>query len=400
MICEPIFKKLKVGEHVIWDDQCQDTFDKINKVLSSPPVLSPSVAGLPLSLYLTIMDTAMGVMLAQTVDKEERDIYYNSKKILDYEVKYTPLEKTCLALVWATKKLRHYMLSYSLDFNVTNNAAEYEACLLGLRSALNLGVKKLLAHGDSSLVINQVGGSWKIKSKSLAPYQTRIEEFEKYFKDIRYVHLPRQENQFADALSKLPALINIPDHIDSMPICVKRRSSPAYVNAIDDAKEGKIEPWYTTILKFKETREYPPDLDTRGKRDLRMLFAQFIKSNDGQLYKKTAQGVLLRCIDKTTAKKVMEEVHDGECGPHMNAHMLIRKIIRLGYYWTTMETDCCKYVRHCHNCQIFVNIQQVAASMLYTMTSPWPFSTWGINIIRELEGIVLSLLQSTTLRSG
>ncbi|XP_074292989.1 uncharacterized protein LOC141619865 [Silene latifolia] len=167
----------------------------------------------------------------------------------------------------------HVPVSIKLDFNVTNNAAEYEACLLGLRNALDLGVKKLLVHGDSSLVINQVGGSWKIKSQSLAPYQTRIEELEKYFEDIRYVHLPREENQFSDALSKLAALINIPSHVNSMPICVERRSSPAYVNVINDTEEGETEPWYTSILKFKETGKYPPDLDTRGKRALRILSA-------------------------------------------------------------------------------------------------------------------------------
>ncbi|XP_074291019.1 uncharacterized protein LOC141617763 [Silene latifolia] len=288
MICEPIFKKLKIREHVMWDDQFQAAFNKIKEGLSSPPVLSPPVAGLPLSLYLTVTDTAMGAVLAQKVDKEKRAIYYISKKFLDYKVKYTPLEKTCLALVWATKKLKLYMLSYSgravanfladnpiketevvdtwsfpdedvvhvendawdfyfdeasnymgygvgilltsptgehipvyikLDFNGTNNGAEYEACLLGLCSALDLGVKKLLVHGDSSLVINQVGGSRKIKSQSLAIYQTRIEELEKYFEDIRYIHLPREENQFADALSKLAALINIPDHIDNIGKC-------------------------------------------------------------------------------------------------------------------------------------------------------------------------------------
>ncbi|XP_074292678.1 uncharacterized protein LOC141619563 [Silene latifolia] len=165
-----------------------------------------------------------------------------------------------------------YLQPIKLDFNVTNNAAEYEACLFGLRSALDLGVKKLLVHGDSSLVINQ------------------------YFEDIRYVHFTRDENQFSDALSKLAALINIPDHIDSMSIYVELRSSPAYVNVIDDAEEGETEPWYTTILKFKEAGEYPPDLDMRGKYALRMLSAQFIKTDDGQLYRKTAQGVLLRCI--------------------------------------------------------------------------------------------------------
>ncbi|XP_074283365.1 uncharacterized protein LOC141607914 [Silene latifolia] len=116
-----------------------------------------------------------------------------------------------------------------------------------------------------------------------------------------------------------------------------------------------------------------------------MLSAKFVKTNDGQLYKRTAQDVLLRCIDKPTAEKVMEEVHDGDCGPHMNAHALVRKIMRLGYYWTTTETDCCKYVRHCHNCQIFPNIQHVPPSMLYTMTLPWPFSTWGIDIIGKIN---------------
>ncbi|XP_074299658.1 uncharacterized protein LOC141630804 [Silene latifolia] len=250
----------------------------------------------------------------------------------------------------------HVPVSIKLDFNVTNSAAEYEASLLGLRSALNLGVKKLLVHGESSLMINQVGGSRKIKSQSLALYQTKIEELEKYFEDIRYVHLPRKENQFADALSKLAALINILDHIENMPICVERRSSPTYVNAIDDAEEGETEPWYKAILKFKEIGEYPLDLDTRRKRALRMLSAQLIKTNDGKLYKKTTQGVLLRCIDKPTPEKVLEKVHDGECGLHMNAHMLVRKIIRLGYYWATMETNCCKYVKHYHNFQIFVNV--------------------------------------------
>ncbi|PKI69364.1 hypothetical protein CRG98_010246 [Punica granatum] len=48
----------------------------------------------------------------------------------------------------------------------------------------------------------------------------------------------------------------------------------------------------------------------------------------------------------------MEEVHGGNCGPHMNGLMLAKKIMRLGYYWSTMETDCVKHVRHCHRCQV------------------------------------------------
>ncbi|XP_074314509.1 uncharacterized protein LOC141649726 [Silene latifolia] len=77
----------------------------------------------------------------------------------------------------------------------------------------------------------------------------------KYFEDIRYVHLPKEENQFADALSKLAALINIPDHIDSMPICVERRSSPTYVNAINDAEEVILEKYK---IKHHKSSPYRP----------------------------------------------------------------------------------------------------------------------------------------------
>ena len=56
----------------------------------------------------------MGAMLAQEIKGKENAIYYLSKKFLEYEFRYTPLEKLCLALVWATKKLRHYMLTHTI----------------------------------------------------------------------------------------------------------------------------------------------------------------------------------------------------------------------------------------------------------------------------------------------
>ena len=48
---------------------------------------------------------------------------------------------------------------------------------------------------------------------------------------------------------------------------------------------------------------------------------------------------------KEEAARVMEEVHQGICSPHMNEMMLEKKILRMGYYWTTMETDCVDFVK-------------------------------------------------------
>ena len=103
-ICEPIFKKLKKNVPVIWDNECQKAFVKIKAYLANPPVLAPALPGIPLRLYLTVTKETMGAMQAQEVEGKENAIYYLSKKMLEYEVRYTPLEKLCLTLVWATTK--------------------------------------------------------------------------------------------------------------------------------------------------------------------------------------------------------------------------------------------------------------------------------------------------------
>ncbi|KAL6323884.1 hypothetical protein AAG906_005881 [Vitis piasezkii] len=55
--------------------------------------------------------------------------------------------------------------------------------------------------------------------------------------------------------------------------------------------------------------------------------------------------MLLLCLDRASADQVMREVHAGVCGPHMGGHMLARKIMRTGYFWLTMETNCCRLFR-------------------------------------------------------
>ena len=69
----------------------------------------------------------------------------------------------------------------------------------------------------------------------------------------------------------------------------------------------------------------------------------------------------------------------------MNAHMLSRKILCLGYYWTTMEADCAAHVRKCHECQIHGDLKHMPPVQLHCLSSPWPFSTWGIDIIGKIN---------------
>ena len=95
--------------------------------------------------------------------------------------------------------------------------------------------------------------------------------------------------------------------------------------------------------------------------------------------------VQLRCVDKIEADQIIREVHEGTFGTHANGHTMTKKILRAGYYWLTMESDCIQYARTCHKCQIYADKIHVAAGPLNVMTTPWPFSMWGIDMIGMIE---------------
>ena len=80
------------------------------------PVLQPPKPGKPLILYLAIKKDTIRAMLAQEgEERAEHAVYYLSKKLLQYEANYSLVEKICLAVIWATKKLRHYFQSYRVQ---------------------------------------------------------------------------------------------------------------------------------------------------------------------------------------------------------------------------------------------------------------------------------------------
>ena len=66
------------------------------------------------------------------------------------------------------------------------------------------------------------------------------------------------------------------------------------------------------------------------------------------LYRRTPDLGLLRCVDVVEAVKLIEQIHAGVCGTHMNGLILAIKILRAGYFRMTMENDCCKFVQKCH----------------------------------------------------
>ena len=108
-------------------------------------------------------------------------------------------------------------------------------------------------------------------------------------------------------------------------------------------------PWYYDIMKFLELVAYPDGSDKKEHHSIRMIIIQYILCG-GQFYRRSYDGIHLYCLKKEEANRVMEEVDQGICGPHMKGRMLAKKILRIGYYWNTMETDYVDYVKGCHDC--------------------------------------------------
>ena len=386
---------------------------------------------------------------------KERAIYYLSKKMLEYECRYIMIERLCLALVLATRRLRHYVTEYSkllvsrldllrylfdrpvltsrlmrwlvllIEFDIqyvtqksvkgsivkdhlaslpvfddrpidddfldeqfvsvtsiigwrlyfdgadhsrfgigillispkgdhvprsfrlafsdhhrlTNNIVEYEACITGLETILDLGIRQLEIHGDSNLVIQQTQSIWRTRDEKLKPYLTYLDLLVNNFKELRYIHLPRKENQFIDALATLASMIEILTGVTMWPLLIETRSALAYCCLIGEIEDQVKLPWYHDIHKFLSYDTYPESASAKDRRALRQLVTRFVICED-TLYRRSLDGMLLLCIDRATADRVIKEVHARVCGPHMGGHMLARKIMRTDYFWFTMETDC------------------------------------------------------------
>ena len=93
---------------------------------------------------------------------------------------------------------------------------------------------------------------------------------------------------------------------------------------------------------------------------------------------------LLRCVDDEEADYVLREIHEGICGNHSGARTLAFKALRQGFFWPTMHQDAKKMAKNCKMCQSFSEVPTQPPEKLTTMTSPWPFTQWGIDLIGPL----------------
>ncbi|KAK1605819.1 hypothetical protein QYE76_029492 [Lolium multiflorum] len=106
---------------------------------------------------------------------------------------------------------------------------------------------------------------------------------------------------------------------------------------------------------------------------------------DDDMFYRTLEGLLLKCLGPTESNRLLHEVHEGACGTHQSAHKMKWLIRRSGFYWPTMLEDCFNYYKGCQACQMFGKIQMVPASAMNPIIKPWPFRGWGMDMIGKIH---------------
>ncbi|XP_022136647.1 uncharacterized protein LOC111008302 [Momordica charantia] len=259
-------------------------------------------------------------------------------------------------------------------FRTSNNEAEYEAFIAGLRIARALGASCVKVFSDSQLVVSQIKEEYQAKDSRMEKYLGKVRSHLAQFRTYEVSRVPRAENSNADALAKLASAYET-NLARSVPVEILDNPSISEPDLMEiGAPESS---WMDPIADF--IRGNSPQ-DPKERRKLARRAARFVVRGEA-LYRRGFSLPLLRCLTPEEGLYVLREIHEGVCGNHSGARSLSAKVIRQGYYWPTLSQDVKKFVRTCDNCQRYGTIIHQPPELLTPISAPWPFAQWGVDII-------------------
>ncbi|XP_050876743.1 uncharacterized protein LOC127080467 [Lathyrus oleraceus] len=197
----------------------------------------------------------------------------------------------------------HIPFTTRICFDCTNNIAEYEASIYGIKVVIDLRIKYLDVYGYSALVINQIKGELEIRHPNMIPYRENVLKLIPYLEEITFDHISREENHLADALATLASMFPVKWVNDAPSISIIRLDEPTFFYANDEVRDGK--PWFYDIKIYLEKQEYLEDAFIPDKKKLRKLSARFFLNGD-VLYKRNHDLALLRCMVRNEEERIIE----------------------------------------------------------------------------------------------
>ncbi|XP_030922900.1 uncharacterized protein LOC115949756 [Quercus lobata] len=235
-----------------------------------------------------------------------------------------------------------------LKFSATNNEAEYNGILTGLRLGKALGIKNLLVQNDSKLVIGQIRGEYETKEERMQKYLRLMKHLTQEFDMVEFVQIPRSQNMGADEVSKLASS---EEGKISMDLAIEVQKHPS-IEEVPTFTTQSANSWMTPIISFLQDGHLPQN--TKEAKKIKKRAARFTILND-TLYKGGFSMPYLKCVDEEKTRYILKEIHEGICSDHAGPRSLVNKAIRTGYFWPTMQMDAVEIVKKCDKCQRYGN---------------------------------------------
>nr|GEX49416.1 hypothetical protein [Tanacetum cinerariifolium] len=231
---------------------------------------------------------------------------------------------------------KKYTYALRFRFKATNNEAEYEALLDGLRIAQDMEIISLVIFIDSQLLAL---------------------------------------NKKADALSKLASMTF--KHLTKevlVEVLLKRSIEEKETLQVETKEE---ESWMTLINEYLVSGLLLEDL--KESRKIRVKAPQY-KLIRGSLYRRPFYTPWLCYVASPQTNEIVKELHKGSWGFNAEPCSMVVKITKKGYYWPSMYRDAAKVIQDCKKCKEQSEIRKAAVDGAITARNGWPFSHWGINI--------------------
>jgi ribonuclease HI len=391
--------------------------------LTSPPLLSQTIPGEVLYLYLAVTPMAISAALIREDEGVQKPVYFVSKAFHGAEGRYPQIEKLAFALIMASRKLRPYFQAHTirvlteyplrkvmqkldlsgrlanwaielgqfdlefiprnavkgqaladflveftnmpeieepymerkwvvyidgsstkkkggagivlftldgeelssslrLEFKTTNN----EAVVAGLELALELGADSVEMRSDSQVIVGHIRGEFEAKGEKMKKYLTKVQSMQTAFQKFCIKKILREDNEKADHLAKMASteteesdenegIIRILRH----PSIFEEASNVPQISSIKEASD-----WRQEIFSYLQDGTLPSG--KKSAMQLRMRAGRFTILN-GSLYKMGFTLPLLKCISTKEGNYVLQEIHEGICGSHSGARVLVHKVV-------------------------------------------------------------------------
>nr|GEV25554.1 reverse transcriptase domain-containing protein [Tanacetum cinerariifolium] len=329
----PMTHLLEKETPFMFSKDCIDAFETLKKKPTEASILVVPDWNLPFELMCDASDFVIGVVLGQRKMKHFQPIHYACKTMNEAQIHYTAAEKEMLAIVYAFKKFRPYLVLSKIIVYTDHSALKY---LLSKQDAKPRLLRWVLFLQEFDIIIRDKKGT----------------------KNLAADHLSILENPHKDVLEN------------------KDINKNFSLETLGKISSGST-PWFADIANYHAGNFIVKGMSSQQKKK----FFKDVKHyfwDDHYLFKICADQIIRQCVHGQEANDILKACHEGPIGGYHGANFTAKKVFDAGFFWPTIYRDAHNLVKSCDSCQCQGKISQKNEMPQNAIQVCEIFYVWGV----------------------